>query len=205
MGIVISSRNSLNGLSFAALGTGHRNVIHLSVRNDETLCGKYGGSFRYLDVAEGRDADRGMCGRCFNAAEHRVNKAERAADKTRLSMEDALELCTPDPEKVDAMALGLKVEEYRAEKAKRQSAKTISRSFGALQWDCVTPGSHWSFDDGWGRFDLRRYNGEGQPSGWYLDTPDESGDWVGNTLVQAAAAAQSIVLAAHPKKDPVYS
>ncbi|WP_328967908.1 hypothetical protein [Streptomyces sp. NBC_00239] len=69
-----------------------------------------------------------------------------------------------------------------------------SRSFGALQWDCVRPGSHWTFEDGWGRFDLRHYNGNGQAAGWYLDTPSGSGDWLGETLTSAAMAAEQIVV-----------
>lgn len=75
-----------------------------------------------------------------------------------------------------------------------------SRSFGALQCQCVRPGSHWTFDNGWGAFHLRHYNGRGQEEGWYLDTPDGSGDWMGRTLSQAAEASERIVLAAHPRR-----
>jgi hypothetical protein len=69
-----------------------------------------------------------------------------------------------------------------------------SRSFGALQWKCIRPGSHWTFDDGFGTFHLHHYNKRGQVEGWYLDTPDGSDDWMGRTLSEAAEASQSIVL-----------
>jgi hypothetical protein len=75
-----------------------------------------------------------------------------------------------------------------------------SRSFGSLQWDCVRPGSHWTFDDGWGTFHLRHYNNRGQEEGWYLDTPDGSGDWMGRTLSEAAEASQRIVHDSHPRR-----
>ena len=69
-----------------------------------------------------------------------------------------------------------------------------SRTFGSLEWDCVTPGSHWIFDDGWGRFHLRHFNNRGQAAGWYFDTPEESGDWMGNTLAEAAEEAEPLIL-----------
>lgn len=82
-----------------------------------------------------------------------------------------------------------------------EKKRTTSRCFGtSLYWQCVRPGAHWVFDDGWGRFDLWRYNNRGQIEGWYLDTPDGSDDWMGLTLTEAAQAAAPIVLKAHPRR-----
>lgn len=76
-----------------------------------------------------------------------------------------------------------------------------ARSFGgSLQWDCVTPGSRWTFEDGWGAFQLSRYTGRAKVQGWYLELPREAGQWMGKTLTQAALAAEPVILAKHPRR-----
>lgn len=80
-----------------------------------------------------------------------------------------------------------------------EKKRPTMRTFGtSLYWQCVRPRRHWVFDDGWGQFDLRWYNGRGQTEGWYLDTPDGSGDWMGLTLTEAAQSATPVVLRSHP-------
>lgn len=70
-----------------------------------------------------------------------------------------------------------------------------SRMFGSLQWECVTPRSHWRFDDGWGVFDLRWVS-----SAWFLDTPQGHGNEpLGALLRGAALIAQEIILKARPR------
>ena len=82
-----------------------------------------------------------------------------------------------------------------------EEKRTTLRSFGTgLYWQCIRPGSHWAFEDGYGQFDLRHYNNRGQTEGWYLDTPEGSDDWMGSTLTEAVQAAEPIVLKAHPRR-----
>lgn len=73
------------------------------------------------------------------------------------------------------------------------------RTFGALQWECVTPGFHWKFSDGWGVFRLWHFNSHGQEEGWYLETPDRADEWMGSTLTEATAAAEPKILSARPR------
>lgn len=66
--------NPLSNLSYAALGKGK--MLHLSTRNDETLCGKYV-NFSYVDTED--MGEREICSRCFKRAETRYKEARRIA------------------------------------------------------------------------------------------------------------------------------
>lgn len=62
-----------------------------------------------------------------------------------------------------------------------------------LRWTCEVPRSRWWHTDYRGRFTLTRYGSRGQTAGWYLDRPDASGDWMGDTLTAAAQAAELLI------------
>lgn len=76
MGIVIPQveNNPLSGLSYAMIGKGKK--LHLSSRNDETLCGKYV-DLSYVDVEDAGDTD--ICARCYKSAEKRYAMARKIA------------------------------------------------------------------------------------------------------------------------------
>lgn len=71
----------------------------------------------------------------------------------------------------------------------------VTRMFGSLQWECIAPGKHWRFDDGWGEFNLRWVS-----SAWFLDTPQGHGtEPLGELLRGAASLAQETILSMRPR------
>lgn len=76
MSLVIPTieNNPLSNLSYCKIGKGKK--VHLSKRNDETLCGKYV-DFSYMAVEDAGEAD--ICSRCYKAAEKRMKENRRIA------------------------------------------------------------------------------------------------------------------------------
>jgi hypothetical protein len=72
----------------------------------------------------------------------------------------------------------------------------------------MDPGLWWEFNDGWGTYSLRKYNGRVQVRGWYLygGTTPLGGTYMGKTLTAATAAAEPLILAdRRERRPPVYA
>jgi hypothetical protein len=79
----------------------------------------------------------------------------------------------------------------------------MRRSYGAIQWTCITPGSRWKFScwskPDWGVWELLWFNGRGQTEGWYLSHPDIGDKWMGLKFGDSAERSEGIILAAMPR------